>query len=217
MNKTQKGFTLVELMVSSVIGLIALSSVIMVFAVSVKHSSDGLKRIKLGQELRTIMDVMVRDIRRSGYWQGATGLVANPYTTLAVSADAKCITYSYDLNANATPQNADMFGFRFDQSGVKYRGAGATCNTTNGWTFISDTALITITNLTFGAVIICENLSDDDDDDTCSTAAADDVLSRRLNIDIVLSAVLKNDTAMTYSLNDSVTIRNAVPSLNGTF
>jgi len=117
----QTGFTLIEMMISITIGVAAMSSILLVFSVSINNNNEGLKRLKLGQELRTILDVMVRDIRRSGYWQSATGIVANPYSTLSVSPDASCITYSYDLNGNAAPQNSEKFGFRLSGGGVKYR------------------------------------------------------------------------------------------------
>jgi len=212
MNRAQSGFTLVEMMISSLIGSLAMAGAISVFTVTVKNNGDGLKRVRLGQELRTIMDVMTRDIRRAGYWENADGITANPFATLSVNNN--CVTYSYDFNGNALPQNEDRFGFKFDNSAVKYRQNGAACNSNNDWILISDPNTISITNLNFNLSTICENLSNSLDDQSCSNAVSNDVLSYMYQVDITLNGELISDNTVTYSLSESVAIRNSNPQIN---
>lgn len=113
------GFSLPEMMIATTISLIVLAGVIGVFGSTVKGNSDALKSARLNQELRAIMDVIVRDVRRAGYTAnapctisaavlnnatvtgtcGGTAGQANPFAQITVTslgANADCITYSYD-------------------------------------------------------------------------------------------------------------------------
>ena len=207
-------------MISSAIGVIAMAGAISVFSTSVKSNGDNLKRIRLNQELRAIMDVMVRDIRRAGYWSIADGTTPNPFSTLNVSGDEKCITYRYDF-ATVPPavpdplDNANNFGFKFHNNGVKYRTNSATCGTNNNWVFISDPNAVKVTSLNFNLTTTCANLSAKIDTDCiASSPAADDVLSYMYMLEITLNGELTSDSNVTYSLTDSVSIRNAVPLVN---
>ena len=62
----QRGFTLIELMISIVIGLIILTAVIGMFVTMIKADNDYLKSIRLNQELRSSMSLITRNIRRAG-------------------------------------------------------------------------------------------------------------------------------------------------------
>lgn len=214
----QKGFTLVEMMVSSAIGLIAMSGVVSMFAASVKSSSDGLKRVRLNQELRAIMDVMVRDIRRAGYWRNADGITANPFSTLFVSNDKQCVTYRYDAVDIVPPalpdptDNANNFGFKFQNNGIKYRTKSVTCDKNKDWTFISDVNAIKITDLNLQLNTTCTNLSALVNTD-CETNApgAGDTVSYMYMLDISLTGELTSDNTVSYTLTDTVSIRNSKP------
>ena len=214
----QKGFTLVEMMISSAIGLIAMSGVISVFATSVKSNGDGLKQIRLNQELRAIMDVMIRDVRRSGYWRNADGIAVNPFSTLFVSNDNRCVTYRYDakiIPAGDAPDpldNANNFGYKFKNNGIQYRTNSAACADNAGWAFISDTNTVNVTDLTINLNTICTNLSALNNTDCIANApAAGDTVSYMYMLDISLSGELKNDNNVNYTLVDTVSIRNSEP------
>ena len=66
-----RGFSLVELMISILIGLIVLSAVSTIYMNTVRNNSDLLKVSKLNRELNAVMVFISNDIRRSGYWGGA--------------------------------------------------------------------------------------------------------------------------------------------------
>lgn len=102
------GFTLVELMVALVVGLIVVLAAVG-FVVSVaKANSENIQVTRLTQELRSLTDVMARDIRRARYVVDPAGLVgAGP---AAINHDAiyptfsdgkqSCIQFSYDNPPN---------------------------------------------------------------------------------------------------------------------
>jgi len=212
----QKGFTLVEMMISSAIGLIVMAGVISIFATSVAASGDNMKRVRLNQEIRTIMDVMVRDIRRAGYWRDANSLAtANPFATLFVSADSQCLSYSYDVN-QATPAlplgNEDNFGFRLINGAVRYRTSSTNCDTNAGWNLISDPNVVNITTLTFNLQTVCTNLSNPTGAINCTSAGGTDTLASMQRINITLTGQLKNDANVRFTLTNSVYIRNALPT-----
>ena len=217
----QKGFTLVEMMVSSAIGLIAMSGVISMFATSVKSNGDGLKRIRLNQELRAIMDVMVRDIRRAGYWRNADGIAPNPFSTLFVSNDEQCVTYRYDAIDVVPPalpdpaDNANNFGFKFANNGIQYRTNSTTCDSNANWNFISDVSAITITDLTLQLNTTCTNLSALVNTDCQANAAvAGETVSLMYLLDISITGELTSDSSVSYTLTDTVSIRNSEPRWN---
>lgn len=85
------GFGLVELMIGLTLGLIIISGVLGIFSNTVKNQSDNLKISRLNQELRAIMDVMTRDIRRAGYWTLAAD-AARPRGALRPSATSGTIS-----------------------------------------------------------------------------------------------------------------------------
>ncbi|MCP5004602.1 MAG: prepilin-type N-terminal cleavage/methylation domain-containing protein [Planctomycetes bacterium] len=104
------GFTIVELMVGSVISLIVLGIAFSMFNVQRKVFSVQEQRSEMQQNVRAAMDMMVREIRMAGYDPQNTGFVeiaagTSTATSLQVSADldgsggivgSETITYSYD-------------------------------------------------------------------------------------------------------------------------
>jgi len=126
----QKGATLVELLISLVIGLIIAASMLGIYVNSTANSSLILKSSKLNQELTSLMTVMVNDIRRAGYAGDFLGGVAdNKFTYYddgsddkirnVIRVDGSCILYAYNFDTSsdsttdlATPAYEDIRGFR---------------------------------------------------------------------------------------------------------
>ncbi|GAA4873999.1 PilW family protein [Ferrimonas pelagia] len=63
----QTGFSLVELMVAMVLGLLVVSGVLGFFSASIQTNGVTLEVSRLNQELQTLMTTMARDLRRTGY------------------------------------------------------------------------------------------------------------------------------------------------------
>jgi prepilin peptidase dependent protein B len=122
---SQRGLTVVELLVGVAIGLLVVVGAI---KLAVDHLTDSrrvLVETRLSQDLRSAADIVARDVRRSGYWQGAlSGVVypaaSNPYRTVTpMAGSASSITYFYSRDTtennvvNTTSgQPNETFGFR---------------------------------------------------------------------------------------------------------
>ena len=218
------GFSLVEMMIASLVGLMLLSGITFIFTHTVKANTDTLKTTHLHQELRAIMDIMIQDIRRSGYWADAVCTVntnilspgtiidicdgnasqTNPFDMMKISQDNTCITYSYDATPNGILDIApnpdkipdERFGFRLNGSAVEIRQAGADCDT-GGWQDISDPQSIIITRLQFNS---------DNSKFTAINTNAGRLVTRQ--IDIVLQGQLKHDASIERTITSAIRVRN---------
>ena len=211
-------------MVASLVGLILLSGFTYIFSHTVKANADTLKSAHLHQELRAVMDIMIQDIRRSGYWSKAVCTInsnilwpetaadlcggevgqSNPFDIMTINDDNTCILYSYDATPNGildiTPNKADIpderFGFRLNDGAVEMRQAGADCEA-GGWQDISDPRSIVITQLQFNS------------NKTSYTEIKKNlghIISRE--IDILLQGQLKSDPGTERTIISGVHVRN---------
>ncbi|MBY5993429.1 PilW family protein [Ferrimonas balearica] len=62
-----RGFTLVEMMIAMVLGLIVLGATLAFFTSNLRANNTTLQLARLNQELQTLSTMMVRDIRRAGF------------------------------------------------------------------------------------------------------------------------------------------------------
>jgi type IV pilus assembly protein PilW len=118
----QQGATLIELLISVLIGLIIAASMMGVYLTSTANSSQILKSSKLNQELTTLMTVMINDIRRAGYTGDTTQLLENKFSYFGSNqirtVGNDCILYAYDSDTESAtgPTKDDMRGFRLIQT-----------------------------------------------------------------------------------------------------
>ncbi|MEO5361999.1 MAG: hypothetical protein H7838_00015 [Magnetococcus sp. DMHC-8] len=80
-DRRQAGVGLVEMLMGILVGLVLLAGIISVYVTTSKANADHLKLARLNQEVRAIMGIMTREVRRAGYWgvmPGTTGAVGNP-------------------------------------------------------------------------------------------------------------------------------------------
>lgn len=163
----QGGFSLIELMIALLLGLIVTGIAISMYVSTLGITRQTVTSVRLSQELRTVMDMMVRDIRRSGYWAGTSitgnpyddavsgGLPVNVFNYISASA-ANCVVLAYDYDSTGSSNIEHLIGYREDTtdnavevlwktSGIS---SGADC-TVSGWQNITDENTTTITGLTF--------------------------------------------------------------------
>lgn len=139
--RRQSGVTLIELMIAVLIGLIMTAAAITLYVNYLKNTSDNVALIRLNQDMRSVMDIMVRDIRRAGFVTSEpdanfTCLQQNAFadinilesgtSTLVENDDlGTCILYAYNRNDNiptgqcnvsafTVAEDRDRFGFRLD-------------------------------------------------------------------------------------------------------
>ena len=123
---TQRGLSLVELLVGVAIALFIAATGATLLAGNLRENRNLLLEARLMQDLRTATDVISRDLRRAGYWgaasdgvwtaaAAASGVAANPYVALspgAAASDAVSFRYSRDAVENNLVDSNEQFGFR---------------------------------------------------------------------------------------------------------
>ena len=225
--KKQSGFTLIEIMIAFLVGLIIIAATITIYIATIKGSSDTLKSARLNYDLESVMSLMVNDIRRAGYWGGAIAgadSFTNPFTignaNIQIPTSA-CILYSYDADSppDGIPDNGEYYGFKLQSGAIKIRSAD-TADTTadctgSGWSTLSVEENVNVTALTFTPAYKCLNVTTAlSYDTTCAaTATAANLTtgqkaSESRQIDIVLTGQLVNDSAVTKTLTSTIKVRN---------
>lgn len=92
------GFSLVELMVAMVLGLIVVSAVITLVLSIIQSNNQTIQATRLTQELRATASVIAADVRRArgvdDPFATATQVGGNPFRNID-SSTAECLRYSY--------------------------------------------------------------------------------------------------------------------------
>lgn len=173
--RASRGFSLVELMVAMAAGLIVLGAAIIFAVTSMRAYSENIISSKLTQELRTGMNLVVRELRRAGHDSTS---VSRVLTTTSASAftdfeiDGSCITYEYDRHVGGDgPDATEMRGFRLNNGVLQLNAASGAidCDSDDDWEDITDPDVVTITKFepvmvesTFCAQIAERDTNDDD-------------------------------------------------------
>jgi prepilin-type N-terminal cleavage/methylation domain-containing protein len=101
----QSGFSLIELMIALVAGLIVSAALVAFTMSSFRSNGEYVLSTRLTQELRNSLDLVMRDLRRAGYDEGALGRLAqgtmSPFSPMLVEAD--CVVYAYDRDTANDP------------------------------------------------------------------------------------------------------------------
>ncbi len=168
LNNRNRGFTLIELMVALVLGLVVIGGVMGVFISTYQANAQNIKAVRLNEEMRAVMSMITRDVRRAGGrdfdWNATVNwyVSANPLATnvawavsdTAVAADA-CLRLAYAVSASET----NYVGYRLvtngdDKGVVQLHFPTTTSNwscadTSNKWQAITDPEIAWIQSLSF--------------------------------------------------------------------
>jgi type IV pilus assembly protein PilW len=229
--KKQAGFTLIEIMIALLIGLVIVTATITIYVSTIKGSTDTINSARLNHDLESVMSLMVNDIRRAGYWGGAVvgaDSSTNPFTIGTANIQiptAACILYSYDADGDGSPDNGESYGFKLQSEAVKIRSADTAETTVDctgtGWSTLTVEESVNITALTFSTAYKCLDVSavplppavSVTFNDACAIAVPTGTLpghklveSRQINI--VLTGQLVNDPAVKKTLFGTVKVRN---------
>lgn len=199
------GFTLIELMVSMVAGLVVLGATLAFTVSMVQSHSDNILATRLSQELRTSMALISRELRRAGYDDRASRTVGqgtalvSPFGQMSVAAD--CVLFAYDATGGTAGviDNGETKGFRLGQRNgvgvVQYHPGGATapaCDTDTGWEDITDAGSVDVTLLAF--------------DDAGGAIGGEVPLAIR-SIGVSLAGVLRRDANVERALYSRIRVR----------
>ena len=207
------GFSVIELMVAMVITLVVTLITISIAASVFQANTQSIYMIQLTQEMRSAIQLISRDIRRSGYNDDslasflATEAIGSGVTMGSLDADniANCLQVQYDdLNGNAINvvyrlrviSSVGRVSAHFD--------ANATCDTSlvdDNWVDVSDPLLTHVSALEF---VLSEQLTDIAENLTSGNVIQVGVEG----ISIVISANLRANDTVSRSIINAVQVRN---------
>lgn len=199
----QKGLSIVELMITITLGLLLMAALTAVFSNTLGVNSRSLKLSQLHEEATAVMDLMIGELRRTGYRGDAAELVFDPANastdfnnTVVVSQFGgeeanSCILFSYDEDADGVHDGAaENFGFRVRDNQIQRRQASAGCDG-GGWQNVTSAAMILVNDLDF---TLTEQMID---------------LVNEQRVTVVMEVAMPADTDITRTMTSEVVIRNA--------
>lgn len=182
---SQRGLSVVELLVGVTVGLFIVGGATKLMVDYLGSNRRLLLETRVNQDLRAAADLVVRDLRRTGYWQtslssfwvpDATGnggsYVANNYRTIALSGAVPAgacpavpfaatgsgtqLLFSYSKDAdNAVDANTEQRGFKIEDDTLKAYNGGT-------WQALTDVASLKV------SMVVCEYSSLVTLHETCS-------------------------------------------------
>jgi type IV pilus assembly protein PilW len=225
-SRLTSGISMVELMVGIAIGLIVVAGGLTLLANYTSENRRLLLETRLNQDLRAAMDIVTRDIRRAGYWQGSASSIwydggpnvppQNTYrsfyasacnaATLGASAPSPAASAAFVCYAvnekTATPLNettrASLYGFHLT-NGVLYaviNGAAEQAVTDANTLTISD-FVVTPSSQVIPMAGYCRF--------TCTTNCPRVVIRE---FEVVLKGTAPGDASLTRQLRSNVRVRN---------
>jgi prepilin peptidase dependent protein B len=207
----QRGFTLVEMMIGLAIGLFIVGSATGLLTARLREHKAMLVEARLMQDLRTSVDIVTRDLRRSGYWGQATVAMraaspaSNPYLALApagAASDAVSFQMSRDEVENNRLDDNEQFGFRLR------RGALDMLIGSGGWQALTDAGTMNVTAFTVTPSVREQSLAElCDKPCPAGTPTCGPMLQQR-SLAISITARASADSRVVRTLTSAVTLRN---------
>lgn len=205
----QNGFSIIELLIALTISMVVALGILGAFSSSLFGSQQILEKGRLDRDLQTVMDAIVSDIQRAGYWENATTSNTNPFMTTGIdlSVTGNCIMMAYDLNNNGTLDDADELGYVLHNNAIERRPAGLTkpgggtyttsCASaaTDGWEAITDVNFIKVTAFTLSKTNVATSLD--------AAAVSSNTINNR-TISITITGELANDATTTKTITRTV-------------
>lgn len=144
----QRGLSIVELLVGVAVGLFIIGGGVKLFVDNLTNNRRMLVETRVNQDLRAAADLIVRDLRRAGYWQNAQAGVEppgllNPYRVVDDTTVANQISYSYAKDNNNIRAATEEFGVKREVDGATGRGV-IQMRTGGGWQTITDPGTLDI-------------------------------------------------------------------------
>lgn len=208
----QKGYTLIELMVGLLIGLIVLSAVIYTFLSTLRSSRDITNSARINREMSVLMDMIVGELRRTGYYPVALAYSGTPSEygvtrpDLTFTDGESCIVFGYYDDSTASAGYATR-GFKLDSNAIYFGdGSGLDCGSTLLWSPITSVDTVEVTSLDID--LICTNVESGSPASTsaCTVATASEKYSRAISIALTMQST--TDNAWKVSTSNFVKIQN---------
>ena len=220
--RLSKGVSIIEMLLGAAIGLFILTGASTMFVNNITNSRKILLEARINQDMRSTMDLVTRDLRRSGYWgnslagtlaSGSTSITKlNPYSALVLTGSNQVIyNYSRDVIENnildiGSGTASEQFGFRLDtvKHEIQMEIAGKwQALTNNNIVLIPDngftiTPIDTAIDIRSACVKTCTDL--------LSMPTCPRIQVRAYHI--VLTGISKTDAAVSRTLRSQIRVRN---------
>lgn len=215
LKQSQRGISLVEILIGLSVGLILTFGMVVFYANTSRVNNSTLAIARLEYEMQTAIKMMKEDIRRAGFNAASINLVGtgtvNPFmetgvTDITVPA-ASCILFAYDLDKNGNlpalgyASSDERFGYRLSNQIIQTRAASDAsfdCNA-GSWHNLTNPNLIQITNLNFTLTETVEPLD-------AANPGGSSITVR--SVAISMTGQLASDNAIQRTLTAEVRVRN---------
>jgi len=211
----QKGYTLIELMIGLLVGLIVLSGVLYAFLSALIGSRDIVNSSRLNAELSTLSGLITGEVRRAGYWSSTVASAASPFkngteTDLAIIG-GDCILVSYDRDEDRVIDDDERVGFKWvsaaGSSYISRKVSGALMSdcTDGSWSPITDPEFLSITGF-----VVSSGSSPGGDCATLASGACASASSRVIVrfVDVELTAEVKDAVDWKGRFSESIRVSN---------
>ena len=215
--KKQRGFGLIEMLVSMALSLLAVSVMVILMASTLGTGSATIQMSRLSQELRASMQLMSRDLRRANFHSSFYNCYANVdcrddlgisayVDTIHINEAGNCFWYWLDRDGNGDLSNDAVGGFRYSTIGgigvIQMRTTGnpaAKCDDDDGWELITDPNTVEITSF------VVSNL--DSYTETLSAYGDTQVVEK---IKLKINGQMATNPSVQREIQDLVLIRNDI-------
>ncbi len=215
--KNQRGFGLIEMLVSMALSLLAVSVMVILMASTLGSGTATIQMSRLSQELRASMQLMSRDLRRANFHSSFFSCYANVgcrdelgiasyVDTIHINEAGNCFWYWLDRDGDGDLSNDAVGGFRYSTiSGIgviQMRTTGnsaANCDDSDGWELITDPNTVEITSFV---------VSDSDSYTETLSAAGDVQVVEKIRLNI--NGRMTTNPDVQREIQDLVLIRNDI-------
>lgn len=218
--RRQAGLSLIELMIAIVAGLIVIGSALAFTVSTVRAYGENIRSTRLSQELRTGMNLAVRELRRAGYDSAAvtrvmTEIEPSGFVNLSVPSSGDCLFYEYDRGVGAigdAPDATEQRGFRYNattnSAQMNTSDATSGCGGSN-WVDLTDPRIVNITRFqpTLYQTPFCAVVASRDTDSDNVKDQFDTVAGNVRVVSLCLRGSLVSDPSVVRQVTDSVRIR----------
>jgi type IV pilus assembly protein PilW len=211
--RTQHGASLVELMVGIAVALFIVATASFAASNQLNDNRRLMLEAQVEQDLRAASELIVRDLRRAGYWHNAaaqiasSGTAANGYANVSAASNTS-VSYAYSQD-DPGEENDHIDGN--EQSGAKLEsGTLKLLMGDGGWQAITDPAVVTVT--AFRVSLNTHEVSLADFCETpcpaTGTPAICPPLQQVREVRVQMAGTATRDAGVTRSLDTTVRVRN---------
>ena len=217
--KSQRGFGLIEMLISTALSLLAVTIMVILMASTLGTGAETIQMSRLTHELRSSIQLMSRDLRRANYHSGYLNCFANVncrvdlniadyVNTIHINDAGNCFWYWLDRDSDANLTNDAVGGFRhstINSVGVLQMRTGgnsaANCDNADGWELITDPDVVDIASF---------NISTAESYTETLSAAGDVQIVEKIRLTI--NGQMTSNPGVNREIQDLILIRNDIQS-----